>query len=51
MKRSKRITIALIRDGPDPYPMLFTGGRHEMVGEGQEDALHAPSKDLGQGGH
>ncbi len=50
MKRNKRITIVLIRDGPDPYPMRFTG-RHRMVGEQQEDALRAPSKNLGQGGH
>ena len=50
MKTGKRITIARIRDGPDPYPIRFTG-RHRTDGEGQEDALRAPSKDRSQGGH
>ena len=46
MTTARRISMALIRDGPNPYPnpMSFTGG-HRMVGEGPEDALRAPSKD------
>jgi len=48
MKKRKLIASALIRAGPDPYSMRFTGG-HEMGGKAQEDALRAPSKDLGQG--
>jgi hypothetical protein len=50
MKRSKRIAIARIRDGPDGGLMAVTEG-HERGREGQEDALRVSSKDLGQVGH
>jgi hypothetical protein len=46
MKTGRGITMALIRDAPEPYPMPSTGG-HERGGKAQEDALRAPSKNLG----